>query len=167
MDRIYLEGEERLAPEGLLEDLRRIDPTADLKYIAPMKWALGTVVESDHLRQKCEKLLVGPWHRLRDGLPVDIINYKMLQLGLRGFSIIHIYQMRDPDGRIVKDFELRDWNYRVWSSNFVENRAVKAGDMSDGSAKMERLMGAIHTTGKDAFRDATRRLIPVTASRQH
>ena len=165
MERVYLEGEEREAPEALLEDLRRIDPTADLKYLAPLKWVLGTVQQTGGLRAKCMRLLHGPWHRLRDGLEIDIINYKLLQLGLQGFSVIQAYALRDPDGRIVRDFELRDWNYRVFSSNFWEEKAVREADLDDTGKRMKVLADAIRTTGKDGFKDATRRLIPVTASR--
>ena len=125
---------ERTCPPALRADLRRIEPTAALVYVGGGRWVLGTIRFHWPNVQKVVRTLVkleretasqlnafgheadvnrDPAERA-DAARRQARNIYWLRALIQGFRPIADYHIEgEPDSRIVRDFEFRDFLYRV------------------------------------------------------
>jgi hypothetical protein len=168
---------ERTCPPEVLRGCRAVDPSAELLYAGGGRWILGAVRFSwlaykqawnaiDKLYANVTKL---PYQNgtaeetLAELTARGRANAQKLafnQLALQGYRHIAIYDQNDPDWRIVKDFEYRDFELRVFADlglDLVLAAALAEGDQ-DKLARIEKLRSAIRLHGTSAWRYATRML---------
>lgn len=174
---------ERTCPPEVLRGCRAVDPSAELLYAGGGRWMLGAV-RFNWLAYK------QAWHAVdklyanvtklpyQNGTAEETLaeleargraNAQKLafnQLALQGYRHIAIYDQNDPDWRIVKDFEYRDFELRVFADlglDLVLATALAEGDQRK-LAQVEKLRSAIRMHGTSAWRYATRMLKGYRAS---
>lgn len=170
MTRAYYPSE-RTCPPEILRGLRLVDPQAELLYAHEGQWILGAMRFSwpayqtawqslDHLEHTVEKLpyfhgtaeekLAELERRARSNAQKRAYN----RLALQGYRQIGVYRQNDPDWRIVKDFEYRDFEIRVFADlglDVVLEEALASGNQQK-LARINKLRDAIRTHGVSAWR---------------
>lgn len=113
------------APPEILVALREIDPKADLLCIGDGFWWLGVREPNPAAVEALAKEIRGDEHgamrlkldREEDGVvltnPKAGTRFAMLQIMAGGFRPIHLYQCERPGWEIVRDFRIRDHNWRT------------------------------------------------------
>lgn len=108
---------------ALLRDLRGVDPLAELYYAGEGEWWLGVVKFHSPRRKKGSYLCRVATRR-------DITNWTMLRIGKlmqQGFGLIARYRIQgEPDSRIVRDFQMRDWIWRMQAELHFNQRLDEA-----------------------------------------
>lgn len=103
---------ERTAPPSVIEQLREIDPAADLAYWGEGEWLLGVWGRSNNQRCMDISVLLNNAVRWPPSLKRDrTIQLRLAQL--RGFRLVRSepYFAAGDFGHIVHDFALRTYNY--------------------------------------------------------
>lgn len=113
-----------IAPAGTLQDLRAIDPAADLVHLGGEQWLLGVRVANPGAHERIRrqlKLLDPHKHTSHDAGK----EFQLLQFYATGFRPIMVYELGqmgvDERGLpskidflyIVDDFRIRDFNHRI------------------------------------------------------
>jgi hypothetical protein len=160
---------ERTCPPAVLRDLRTIDPAAELLYVGRGRWWLAVVrwdwnIVRDAakvlrlLRQGVTRMEYGiAWSEQLERAKSNAERATMMRLGVQGFrGPIAEYTYRDPDSRIVEDFRLRDWNYRVCPEETVNESIAYASGEPQLAARIATLKDAARTRGWDALRHVVR-----------
>jgi hypothetical protein len=147
-----------VAPPEVLRELKRVNPYATLLYIGEGRWWLGLVelrwLTEDNVFQKRVDAIKSLDREYGKEEPYrNRTNMIRSYLKLRGFAFIARFE-GEPTGRIVRDLEEREFNYR---NNFALFEA-KMLAATDGSINMERAAKGAADAGrylaKQAFRTA-------------
>lgn len=144
----------RQAPESLIRRLREVDETAELVYLGPDTWALGTVRPNQVQRRAAQTILS---NMLTAGR-AERSSVAYALLALQGFRQVALYRMREPDGRIAIDFQRRDWAWRHKAEATV-HAALLESERSDVG---ERMAQDVVERNREAWRWAFKR--PVSRS---
>ncbi len=160
---------ERTCPPEVLRGLRGIDPAAELLYVGRGRWWLAVVLWDwqivcsaawclRQLRAGVTRMEFGiEWKEQLERAKSNAERAMMMRLGVQGFrGPIAEYHYRDPDSRIVEDFRLRDWNYRVCPEETVAAAIDHAAGVPQFNARIATLMDASRTRGWDAMRHSVR-----------
>lgn len=167
--RVYFPSE-RTCPPAILAGVRAVNPMAELLYAGHGNWLLGVVRFSwpayqeawntlAHLDQTVTSLpyIGGTAQENRPELieraRSNATKRAYYRLALQGFRFIGVYR-GDPSGRIVRDYEYRDFEYRIFRDfglDLVLEEAETAGDTRK-VAKINKLRDAIRTHGTATYR---------------
>lgn len=111
-------GVSRTAPTALLNQLREIEPTAELVYVGEGKWWLGKVQQSPEIRKVGWNIVraVNQQTAGQQATPEACQAHLVGRLRQAGFQFTGEYE-GEPDGRIVQDLIVADYLWRL-SSNF-------------------------------------------------
>ena len=172
---------ERTCPPALRAELRGIEPTAELLYVGGGRWVLGTVrwywpnvQKVMHALAKLERDTATQLNAF--GLDADVNRdpavrrsaaarqartIYWLKLLIQGFRPVADYH-GDPDGRIVRDFELRDFLYRVRPDALDAVKEAEALGDTHTAGRVRTLLDGLHTTGTDGWRKMMRHRVSVT-----
>jgi len=102
----------RTAPEGIRRRLREIDPTAEIIHLGRQHWVVGKVRPNALVRQQAIRMLDRIEHELSNGKQLSERGKEKARfalLALQGFRTVHQFEMREPDDRVVKEFERSRW----------------------------------------------------------
>lgn len=161
----------RTCPPDILRGLRAVDPLAELLYAHDGQWILGVCRFSwpayqsawqalDQLERTVTKLPYVHGTAEETFLELErraLSNHQKREfnrLALQGYRQIGVYAQHDPDQRIVRDFEYRDFEHRVFADlglDLVLETALAQGD-EHKLARIAKLRDAIHTHGVSAWR---------------
>lgn len=164
----------RLAGFGVLEcppeigaGLRAIDPLAELVHLGGAEWLLGVRKPNPRASEQIERQLKtiattkNEVADVADRARVDLEMAKelqLLQLFASGFRPIHIYTIDGDKSlhEIVKDFETRDYNWRVRPEEaFAELRDELSFDVQDRK-RTALIFEKVAAEAKDMFRFVVR-----------
>lgn len=132
-------------PPEILRQLREIDPKADVLEILPesaddmgSEWLLVTIDPNTHARRELEKSLSRelPPDNVLDAA-AEAQRLEWLQLYSEGIRPVYLYPK--PDGRMVEDFRVRDWNYRHRRKETFDARMDEA-DLEYGVEERKALL---------------------------
>jgi len=135
------------APENVLTALRAVDPDADLVHLGGNEWMLGVRKENHAARERVERQLkIMTTTRLEVGDIADRAaaesqlgkEFQLLQFFASApFRPIQHYRIGDGPGEmtfgeVVRDFELRDFNWRTRREEaFRELKDAVSMDVAD------------------------------------
>jgi hypothetical protein len=112
----------RLPPANVLEQLRHVDPNAELFYLGLGVWVLGAVYPFNLERYRSSLDLLAS----ERALPAEMQNmarFRLARLYRAGFRAIDLVDDREVEtGQVVRDFRYADWRYRNCAEQaFQEN----------------------------------------------
>lgn len=146
MQRLINDRAPRQAPADLLRRLREIDDRAELVLVGKDRWLLGAVRATPERRRIGAALAA----RERAKTHPNVALLYLAELAGQGFAPIAAYNLRDPDGRIVADFQRRDRAYREHADATFE-RHLDEADSRHGTAETTRkLLDAAEVVSRDA-----------------
>lgn len=167
----------RVADPSLVQDLRAIDPHAELLYLGRGFWILGVVTWNRvAVRSAIRRLdrLYGALHtsqqRFRND-PELLLEWasRILSTTLAswGFRPVATYQVEGwPDSAITKDFRIRDWKYRHLTESAAEAEFMENTSHDNALEKRQkRIVEAHELTHRDVHRYAFRGQHSVTSRR--
>jgi hypothetical protein len=98
-------------PEGILRELRELDPVYDLHYLGKGRWVVGRVVLNSERTSTARKMKLQVLKH--PNLPNRDTRYRVAQLAEQGFGIVAFYQFQgEPTGELVNDVRLREFTHR-------------------------------------------------------
>lgn len=149
----------RTAPPALLQQLREIDANAELVYFGAGRWALGVYRPHRQVIAAAARRLAFLSHFAR--ATRDDVHGTRLET--TGFRPIHWYTIQgEPDGRIVEDFRLRDFNYRNQAdATFAARMSESAGEVARAEHD-RRLRSNLQAAAPDAWRHAFKNPVSVS-----
>lgn len=158
----------RTCPDDVLQELRAIDPAAELVYagfgsitdpdtgeeLFGPRWILGAVNADRAGRHKA----LDEIGRIRQRFALEmhipgrerahlLDRLRLLRLYAQGFAPIQTYLVRDPDGSIVRDFAFADWCYRTDPDGQFERVADYAEGGHIRRSKLARIRDAVSSEG--------------------
>ena len=135
---------ERKAPEAVLQQLREIDPNADLVYLGGSEWLLGVRAENHAAKRAIERQLAWALDQPKLSDPLDAAEQakriQLLQLYASGFRPVHIYSTPEES---VEDFRERDHRWRTDFDGTIRDRLREASLEDRREASEARLMDYI------------------------
>lgn len=131
----------RTAPDDLRRRLRELDRTAELLYLGFGRWSVGRVRPTDESVRIAQRMLRTYWG-MKDSARATrrgVQRYRFAEACRQGFRPVAEYTMREPDDRIVKDFQASQ--YRMlhqrtdlldeFERSAAEEQAARRKDMRD------------------------------------
>lgn len=110
----------RTAPESIRRRLREMDETAEVVYLGRGRWIVGKVRPNALVRQQAIRMLDKYTTELSNGARLSERGKEKVRfalLALQGFRPVAEYRMREPDDRVVQDFERSRWLWLHESEN--------------------------------------------------
>jgi len=128
---------DRDPPEGVLRQLRVIDPSLDLHYLGAGRWAVGAVRPNVVRRAIAIKMLHNMQYVPDD--PRFKQRHRLATLVADGFGVIAAYKfVGEPTSQIVEDVRQRDYTYMHRAEQELARRMEEADtrDKRDDSAML-------------------------------
>ena len=148
---------QRTAPADVMARLREIEPTAELVYLGAGHWLLGSV-RPTRVREREGCRAIGRWRQLPEEKrsPGRLLRAQLIR---QGFAPIELYEVNDPDGRIVRDFRRRDWRWRNRADETFERTLDNSDDAMGLHESIETIIDQVHAEwrGLHAFSTGRRR----------
>ncbi len=124
----------REPPEGVLRQLRSIDPSLDLHYLGGGRWAVGAVKPNAVRRALAHKIL----QNMQDAPNETHFaqRHRLAELAAEGFGVIAAYKFNgEPTAQIVEDVRSRQFAFmhraeREFASRLEAASTAKQHDMN-------------------------------------
>lgn len=146
---------EREPPEGVLRQLRDIDPTLDLHYLGEGRWAVGAVKPTKARSRLARKTLQNLLREKED--PRFKQRYRLAQLASEGFGVIAAYKfLGEPTSQIVEDVRKRNYAYESQAEMEFNRRMEEAATTSkhDENVLLEEVEYREKNVAPQLFRNA-------------
>lgn len=164
----------REVPSEVASALREIDPNAVLLYHGRGKWGLylyapdverqaGARARLDALNRAAQPTLAAtaPEKRARKAELLAGL-YAVTDRVRQGFQLVHVFEQRDADSRIVEWFRKADWKYRNLNDAALERDfAERAGERGEDEMSPSEKALTDPDRAKEAYRWAFRRPVSV------
>ena len=149
-------------PDRVVEELRKIDPRAELVYFGHGRWLLGAVSPNPYRQNKGEAMLRAcRMVSVGDDSERAVHRRRLASLAAQGFRTIQMYEFAEgagaPFDRIVEDFRIRDRNYRVALGDHLEQREREIDGRADEERTTETLLEAARAKASDVTKYAFRK----------
>jgi len=148
MDRLIDLPEERVCPEGLLRQLRQVDPAAELIYVGEGEWWLGVVKPNTFRRAQGDAILGREWRK--DQPSWDQLRYG--QLMRQGFAFCGTWTfLGEPTGQIVHEFRESTW---LWTHDQarLEDTLLEAPERKRQQNLRSMMKDRLHADARSVYR---------------
>lgn len=145
----------REAPAHIVRALREIDHRAELVELIPGKWILGIVVPNDERIRRGTALMEQELRK--DKGNQELSRLRFAHLCMDGFGQVALYEMKEPDSRIVEDFRERDFNYRHYLNKTQQEFEDEVEGVTRQARTKKYAIARAEALGKELFRTIFRK----------
>lgn len=139
----------RTAPEDIRRRLRELDPTAEIVYLGFGRWSIGRVRPTNESVRIATRMIRTYWS-MKDAARASrrgVQRYRFAEACRQGFRPVAEYTMREPDDRIVKEFQASQYRMLNQRTDLLdefeqveaEARAERQKDLRDEGRARETL----------------------------
>lgn len=125
----------REVPAEIRRGLRALDPTAEVVYLGWGRWVVGRVRPTDDSLRIAQRMLATYWMlpAAARGTKRSVQRYRFALACQQGFRPVAQYVLREPDDRLVREFQESQWRMRHQRGDLLDEY-----DRAEAEDKAER-----------------------------
>ena len=145
----------RPAPGDVMARLRELDPTLDLVHLGAGHWLLGSVQPNEQRRHFCLRILNRQYSMPASSRSAGrILCYALYADGFRPIAMYAETEVQN--GACVRDFELREYNYRNRPEETFRARLREAEGEDALEKRIVAILDHVHSEWRSVHRYAMR-----------